>query len=50
MIENKIVGCSQILLVSFLFERRNGFPRDREKKKKRIGKTGENGFIKTDEF
>lgn len=49
-IENKIVVCSQILLASYLFEGRNGFPRDREKAKKWIRKAGENGFAKADDI
>ena len=49
-IENKIVVCSQILLASYLFEGRNGFPRDREKAKMWIRKAGENGFTKADDI
>ncbi len=47
-IENKIVVCSQILLGTYLFQGKNGFPRDREKAKKWIRSAGENGFTKAD--
>lgn len=47
-IENKIVVCSQILLGTYLFQGKNGFPRDREKAKKWIRAAGENGFTKAD--